>query len=463
MNTYHETVHAHVAAASGSEARPRARWRRTLLASIAALSLGMQDAAWAVCSDGSTFPAAGYLVGGAHVTNWSPATFTGTLGSVFIPDTSTANGHNWVFDQGATLCKMSDAGSTTAPTGWIIPPTTSPTDCIALPIIKGGKIAGAGDVPGQGDAITPTCNPAILASPANTYFNQLGCSISHGVATTPATAASFLFLAGSKGGLFSVPLKNANATAGKVAPAAGISLTNYYSAIPEGQKLSNATISPNGQIAIATSDARSTAVFACLNPLGDPGDPTKPINPTFTVPAAGTVKCMSVGSNGLQKDVTTQFGPDGQPYFGGQRTMNSFGSDPGGTAKTAWPQCIFANNASVSLADAFANKRGNGCGIATANFGFSSLIQPNTVIHHGQYMYVGPQVAGSITQIKVTTNPLSGLSIYKSRTYLSGVPVTTGLGVADDLGSLMVFTDPSVVGAAASEVVTKLPLCEDMP
>jgi len=47
---------------------------------------------------------------------------------------------------------------------------------------------------------------------------------------------------------------------------------------------------------------------------------------------------MSVGSNGLAKDLTTQFGPDGQPYFGGQRTMNSFGSDPGGTAKTAWPR-----------------------------------------------------------------------------------------------------------------------------
>jgi hypothetical protein len=462
MSTQNEMVKPHAIAGEKSGASTRRRWRRILMASTAALSLGLQDAAWAVCADGSTFPASGYAVGGAHTTNWSPHTFTGTLGSVFIADTSTASGHNWVFDQGATLCKAGDAGSTTAPTGWILPSTTSPTDCIALPIIKGGKIAGEGDVPGQGDAITPTCNPTILASAGNTYFNQLGCSISHGVATTPATAASFLFLAGSKGGLFSVPLKNANATAGKVAPAAGVGLTNYYSAIPEGQKLSNATVSPDGQIAIATSDARSPAVFACLNPLGDPGDPTKPINPSFTVPAAGTVKCMSVGSNGLQKDLTTQFGPDGQPYFGGQRTMNSFGSDPGGTAKTAWPQCIFANNASTSLADAFANKRGNGCGIATSNFGFSLLIQPSTVIHHGQYMYVGPQVAGSIMQLKVTTNPITGLSTYKSRTYLSGVSVTTGLGVADDLGSLMVFTDPSAVGSATSEVVTKLPLCEDM-
>jgi hypothetical protein len=462
MSKQNKMINPHAIAGEKSGASTRRRWRRILVASTAALSLGVQDAAWAVCADGSTFPASGYAVGGANTTNWSPHTFTGTLGSVFITDTSTASGHNWVFDQGATLCKMGDAGSTTAPTGWIIPPTTSPTDCISLPVIKGGKIAAEGDIPGQGDAITPTCNPAILASPGNTYFNQLGCSISHGVATTPATATSFLFLAGAQGGMFSVPLTNADATAGKVAPAAGVGLTNYYSAIPEGQKLSNATVSPDGQIAITTSDARSPAVFACLNPLGDPGDPTKPINPNFAVPAAGTVKCMSVGSNALQKDLTTQFGPDGQPYFGGQRTMNSFGSVPGGTAKTAWPQCIFANNGSTSLADAFANKRGNGCGIATSNFGFSLLIQPSTVIHHGQYMYVGPQVAGSIVQLKVTTNPLTGLSTYKSRTYLSGVSVTTGLGVADDLGSLMVFTDPSAVGTATAEVVTKLPLCEDM-
>ena len=41
--------------------------------------------------------------------------------------------------------------------------------------------------------------------------------------------------------------------------------------------------------------------------------------------------------------------------------------------------------------------------------------------------------------------------------------MTTGLGVADDLKSLMVFTDPSAAGVAAAEVVMKLPLCEDMP
>ncbi len=49
------------------------------------------------------------------------------------------------------------------------------------------------------------------------------------------------------------------------------------------------------------------------------------------------------------------------------------------------------------------------------------------------------------------------------RTYLGGTPIITGLGVADDLKSLMVFTDPSAVALAAQEVVTRLPLCEDVP
>jgi hypothetical protein len=36
------------------------------------------------------------------------------------------------------------------------------------------------------------------------------------------------------------------------------------------------------------------------------------------------------------------------------------------------------------------------------------------------------------------------------------------LGVADDLKSLMVMTDPSALGLASQEVITKTPLCEDM-
>ena len=76
-------------------------------------------------------------------------------------------------------------------TGWTIPPNTA-TDCVLLPIIKGGKVTNLGDIPFQGQAITPTCDPtklstATVPNPANTYFNQLGCSISHGVATDAQT------------------------------------------------------------------------------------------------------------------------------------------------------------------------------------------------------------------------------------------------------------------------------------
>ncbi len=65
-------------------------------------------------------------------------------------------------------------------------------------------------------------------------------------------------------------------------------------------------------------------------------------------------------------------------------------------------------------------------------------------------------------QFKVTKDA-TGLSHYSSRAYETGLSATTGLGVADDLKSLMVYTDPSAVGLAGQEVVTKLPLCEDMP
>ena len=463
----------------------RIRWRRAVLASATAASLLGQNTAWALCADGSHFPGTGYTINSPGVTpNWLPNTLTGTRGSIFVPDNSvnenndttrpaTGGGHNWAFDQGAALCKMIDKGtSATGTTGWTVPPTTS-TDCITLPVINGGAIANGGDVPGQGDVITPTCDPTKLSTgvnrAANTYFNQLGCSISHGAATTPATATSFMFVAGIKGGLFVIPLSNAaqvnGGDAGKVAtPITTANLKDhYFSAIPAGQKLTNGSISLDGQLAIATSDARSTTVYGCLNPLGDPGDITQPINPAFTVASAGTVKCMQVGGTGLQNDLTTQFGPDNQPYFGGQRTMTSYGSPPGGTVKTAWPNCIWQNNGSTSLADAFAHNRTNGCGNALPNFGFTAalLIQPSVAVRHGQYLYTGLEAGGTITQFKITVD-LTGHSNYVSRTYLTIGGVATGVGVADDLNSLMVYTDPSAVGLPGAEIVTKLPLCEDM-
>ena len=76
-------------------------------------------------------------------------------------------------------------------------------------------------------------------------------------------------------------------------------------------------------------------------------------------------------------------------------------------------------------------------------------------------MYTGP-VGGTVVQFKVTQDS-SGFSRYTFRTYVTGLSIITGLGVADDLGSLMVYSDPSAIGAAGQEVVTKLPSCEDMP
>jgi len=182
---------------------------------------------------------------------------------------------------------------------------------------------------------------------------------------------------------------------------------------------------------------------------------------------------MSVGSNGLQADLTTAFGPDNQPYFGGQRTVNTFNFTPGGSSATAWPQCIFngfgfpapaPTTLMGKLQAVFNANSGNHCGTAVPNSGFAvaGISQGQTLISHGSYMYASIGAGGGVAQFKVTVDPALGLSHYIIRTYLSGsVPLTTGLGVADDLGSLMVFTDPSAAGLQGQEVVVKLPLCED--
>ena len=516
------------------------RWRRALLATTAVLSLGQN--AWAVCSDGNPLPADGYVVGRdaevQNAANFSPNIFTAAAGSLFIPDNSknehnnpaeplTGGGHNWVFDQGSTLCKVTDTGDGGASaTGWNIPPNT-PTDCVVLPIIKGGRVTNLGDIPFQGQAITPVCDTSKLGytsngsgtptpngppsqtntapagtyvpNPSNSYFNQLGCTITastnivKGVPTpisnTPATATSWLFVAGIQGGLFSVRLDNVanpvkGGDAGKTVGPQG-----YYSDIPEGLKLTSAAVSPDGRFAMATSIRRAQFVYACLNPLGDPGDPTKPITTKTVTNWANTalasqVKCMQVGTNNLQTDLTTAFGPDLQPYFGGQRVVNSFNSQPGGTNPAAWPQCVFNGVGGLTgtlmqkMQTVFNNHNANHCGNAQANFGFTSALitQPSALIWHtalngDKYMYTGP-VGGTVVQFKLTTNPVSGMTSYKFRTLLTGVSLTTGLGVANDLtypnakggkgGSLIVMTDPSSVGLAAQGVMTRLPLCEDM-
>ncbi|MGA8196113.1 MAG: hypothetical protein WB902_22390 [Acetobacteraceae bacterium] len=75
-------------------------------------------------------------------------------------------------------------------------------------------------------------------------------------------------------------------------------------------------------------------------------------------------------------------------------------------------------------------------------------------------MYTGP-LGGLVIQAHLGKD-LVGRTTYKTRQYLSGISLSTGLGVADDLKSLMVMTDPSALGLASQEVITKTPLCEDM-
>ena len=226
-------------------------------------------------------------------------------------------------------------------TGWTIPPNTA-TDCVILPIIKSGQVTNLGDIPFQGEAITPTCDPTKLSTrprpiPPTPTSTSLAARSPMVLPVDAQHATTFLFVAGIKGGLFNrAQQRQQSAVGGDAGKVNGPQ--NYYSDIPEGQKLTNAAVSPDGMFAIATSIRRAQAVYACLNPLGDPGDPNEADQPELLRPAGLSVKCMVVGSNNLAADLTTTFGPDNQPYFGGQRIVNSFDSQPGGPFKSAWPK-----------------------------------------------------------------------------------------------------------------------------
>jgi hypothetical protein len=301
-----------------------------------------------------------------------------------------------------------------------------------------------GDIPLPGQTITPTCNPALLGqpgapNPANTRFNQLGCAISHGVATTPQSATTYMFVAGLRSGLFEVPLANVphpvvGGDAGKIAGSPGL-----YSGIPARSILNGAAVSPDGTFAIATS--LSGKVFACINPLGDPGDPSLPINPNFSIPPPSQVKCLSIAS--VLSAIA--FGPDNKPYFTG-------GSPLGGSSLltfNAWPQCVQGVTGCTPIAVIELPFPGGG-----------------PLISHGSYLYIGGvgfPLSTPVVQIKVTVDAVTGSSHYALRTYFSpGIGLNTGLGVAHDLKSFMAFIDQSGKGLAAQEIIFKMPLCEDM-
>ena len=135
MTSEHSGISTSAVTAVRTNSRSRsARRIRQIAATTTALTFMLQNLAWATCNNGTTFPATGF----SPVTgiNWSPLTFAGTLGSVWVPDISvnehnnpgeplTLGGHDWVFDQGSTTYKETDIGGRGVPTGWSMPASRS--------------------------------------------------------------------------------------------------------------------------------------------------------------------------------------------------------------------------------------------------------------------------------------------------------------------------------------------------
>jgi hypothetical protein len=174
---------------------------------------------------------------------------------------------------------------------------------------------------------------------------------------------------------------------------------------------------------------------------------------------------MQVGNNSLPNDVTTIFGSDGNPYFGGLPGVNSF--DEGFSVPSAWPQCIFngfgfGNSAPTTLlgklAVVFNAKSANHCGNALLNFDFPTNTETLFLLRHGSYIYAGTS-AGQVLQFKVTVDPVSGITLMPLRLYVAGLALVTGIGIADDLKSLIVYDQILTTG---SWEAIKVPLCEDM-
>ena len=365
-----------------------------------------QNFAWAICSDGTTFPAGnqGFVYSALStvapsLANMSPFMFTGTAGSVFVPDNSSfennnsavgpstialngsgisglpvaaVGGHNWAFDQGSSTCKAMDkavtgAPPTGAPSGWSIPPNTT-TDCVMLPIVRlinnQITLTGFGIVPLTSQAIVPTCDPTALATapltpnPRNTRLNQLGCSLSRldtgtFTARDQTVAPAYLATASVQGGLFmqrlDVTPNNVVGDSGRVisqlivfADTAGIPLTT---------PLTNAMVSPDGHYVAATSIRRDVHLYGCNMPLGDPGridsPPVSAQQFALSRDPINGVKCMNqIGLTGLQVTVSNVWGPDNQPYLGGlTATAPAAGAvttagTGGWSSPSAWPQCI---------------------------------------------------------------------------------------------------------------------------
>ena len=96
------------------------------------------------------------------------------------------------------------------------------------------------------------------------------------------------------------------------------------------------------------------------------------------------------------------------------------------------------------------------CGTAQFNAasGQAQITLPQAMIRHGQYRYA--PACGTVVQLKVTVDAVSGLSQYRFRTYAAGL---TLLRVSASPMTSSHYGDPNF---PSQEFVTKLPLCEDI-
>lgn len=598
------------------------RLRRVTAVAVATTFLS-QNFAWAICSDGLPFPPgnSGYDIVtlgniAPSLNNMTPHTFTGTAGSVFVPDNSTfenndpsqpstvakngsgitympntaVGGHNWEFDQGSTTCKAGSTVTTNAnnpatpgvvggftpptipgqaPSGWFLPPNTT-TDCFVLPVVKtvNGQIVESnfGVIPLQSQQMMFLCNPANLSAaptisidvngkvvttfnpnPLNTRMNQIGCSIQQLFTgsfnlTDQTTGDAYMVTSSIMGGMFTQKLVNTpNGSIGDAGRV--ISELRYFNDIPDGTKLTNTSVSPDGHYALSTSIRRNPNIFVCNMPFGDPGRiDAPPVDVSTFAISYDTlsanpqgVKCLtSVATTGLQVTLTNIWAPDNQPYMGGQRTITSaggIGNNPGSIfVPNAWPQCIIfgkgeanatlaegvvpvklpaiypyqaaaINNPTVgsyqavaaqdfAINDVFHKHSNGGCQNFGGNAGFSAspVIQPQDIAAYtasnGRMYMFSAGVGQPVVQARLT-QAADGTTHYAIRTYFSNANgFTTGIGVAPDMnfttagsvdhngnptpnlaatgsGSLIVMTDPTGLGLAGQEIMSRLPLCED--
>jgi hypothetical protein len=470
----------------------------------------MQNFAWAVCSDGQPFPdptanPGGFVAGLSRTSVWVPrGTLTNTLGSVFVPDTSqfefnsaalgpaTDGGHDWIFDQGTTTCKATHVGPAggTA-TSFQTPAAVSSPDCFFLPVVRGSttitvtvgfnpngtaitqqvtsiQIGGITDIPQVSDVITPTCVPGNLTqgaipNPANTYFNQLGCALSGGVAVDAAHATSYMFSPGIHSGVNRVVLVNMGGGPGTEAGKGVIARDTYTAPAVLNDRLDFVVVSkdsagrPDGKLVFAGSRHTSANVYACLNPFGDPGDPAKPLPANFFLAPAGAVNCRQIGNAGQSRIEGMVVGGDGQLYVANNAQVTNFSN---------FPACVTAQfpNGGPSCQSVINPDINSAPGVP--------LIKAETAAFagHGNYLYRSI-LGGTITQYQLP--PVFGQPIHQ-RTYALGYATPTGISFStprfpspgtfvssDGLNSMLIYNDTSSIGAPATEIVARLPICED--